>query len=87
MVKDEKEMKIKNYLINKTFLQRSIDSTEKSPYGFFFFCCCGYVIHVKEEELTPPKTIVKCDYCGRKNILFTDDRRGEENESKEYYNR
>ena len=76
MVEDEKERKMKNYL-----------TKEKPPYGFFFVCCCGYVIHVKEEELTPPKTIVKCDFCGRKNILFTDDRRGEKNESKEYYNR
>lgn len=63
----------------------NISVTEDEPYGFY--CYCGGVIHVKEEELTPPQTIVKCDYCGREGILLAYGRRGEENESKEYYNR
>lgn len=55
-------------------------ATEEEPYGFY--CRCGAVIHVKEEELTPPQTIVKCDYCGREGIFLAHGRgrKREENE-------
>lgn len=60
----------------------NIEVTKEEPYGFY--CRCGGIIHIKEEELTPPQTIVKCDYCGREGILFAYGEGGKKDEGKEY---
>ena len=58
-----------------------ISVTEDEPYGFY--CRCGGIIHIKEEELTSPQTIVKCGYCGREGIFLAYGKGRKRDENKE----